>query len=167
MSVTLRYDAKFHADETPSLSLDLASNPTLSHRCSYSGTSGTIDGTTTVAIDDVFSDRRSLSAGALTLDLTSLTSTLGVAKTFSGKKVKGLFMMANSANTAGIVVKDGATNPYLIFATSTGEVTIYPGQPFMQLYGSNLAAVSGTVKTIDFSSADTDAEFEIIIVVGT
>lgn len=167
MSVTLRYDAKFHADEVPALAVDLApSNPTLPHRIAYSGTNGTIDGTTTVAISDVYSDRRALVAGAYTLDLRALVSTLGVTKDFNGLKVKGIIIVASPSNTAGIIVKDGAANPYLIWGSATGEVTVWPGFPIEQVFGNNLAAVSATVKTIDFSSSDTVAVFEIIIVVG-
>lgn len=167
MSVTLRYDAKFQADEVPALAVDLApTNPTLQHRIAYPGVTGVLDALSTVAISDVYSDRRALAAGAYTLDLRALTSTLGVSKDFNGLKVKGIIIVANPANTAGIVVKDGATNGYLIFGTSTGENTVWPGLPLVQLFGNNLAAVSATVKTIDFSSADTDAEFEIVLVVG-
>jgi hypothetical protein len=169
MSVTLRHEAKFQADETPTLALDLvATNPTIQHRVSYSGVlSGTLDASSTVAVDEVYSDTRALTAGAYTLNLAALTSTLATTKDFTGKKVKAILIAANSANTAGIVVKDGASNPYLIFATSTGETTVYPGCYVQHTFGGNLAAVSSTVKNIDFSSSDTDAEFQIILVVGT
>jgi hypothetical protein len=167
MSVTLRYDAKFHVDETPALALDLASNPVVSHRCSYSGVSGTLDSASTVAIDDVFSDRRSLTAGALTLDLSALTSTLATTKDFTGKRVKGLFVMGSPSNTGGILIKKGASNGYEIFGSSSGQATVHPGCPLEVLFGSNLAVVGAANEEVDFSSADLDAEFEIILVVGT
>lgn len=170
MSVKLKYDFKFKVEEVPALLLDLiGSNPTLNHE--VSGTkSGELDGTTSTApqftLDDVFSDRRSLVAGALTLDLTALVSTLGTTKNFTGKKVKGIIIMPSVNNTAGIVVKDGASNAYLIWGSTTGEITAWPGLPIMQLFGNNLAAVGASVKNIDFSSSDTDAEFDIILVVA-
>lgn len=167
MSVTLRYDAKFQADEVPALALDLAaSNPTLQHRIVYPGVTGTLDANTTVAISQVYSDRRALAAGVYTLDLRALIGPNGVALDLNGLKVKGVIIVANPANTAGIVVKDGASNPYLIWGSATGEVTVWPGFPIKQIFGNNLTAVSATVKTIDFSSSDTDAEFEIILVAG-
>lgn len=170
MSVTLRYDAKFHADEVPALALDLApTNPTIPHRVQYTtnpGLSGLLDATTTVAITQAYSDRRALTAGAYTLDLRSLVGPNGVALDLNGLKVKGIIIIANASNSAGIVVKDGASNPYLIFGSTTGENTVWPGFPLVQIFGNNLAAVSATVKTIDFSSSDTDAEFEIILVAG-
>ena len=167
MAISLRYDAKFEADEVPSLALDLASsNPTLQHRIAYATVKGTLDGTTTVVITDGHSDRIALTAGAYTLDLRAATGYGGIVKDFNGLKVKAIIIVANSANTAGIVVKDGASNPYLIWGSATGEVTVWPGYPIMQVFGNNNAAVSATVKTIDFSSSDTDAEFELILVVG-
>lgn len=167
MSVTLRYDAKFHADEVPALAMDLApSNPTLPYRSSYAGVSGTWDSTTTPAITAVSSDRLTLAAGVGTLDLRVLVGPNGAGVDFNGLKVKGILIIANPNNTAGIVVKDGATNGYNIWGSATGEVTVWPGLPIMQLFGNNNAAVSATVKTIDFSSSDVDAEFEIILVAG-
>jgi hypothetical protein len=167
VSVTLRYDAKFHADEVPALALDLApSNPTLQHRIAYPAVTGTLDATTTVAITQVYSDRKALAAGVYTLDLRALTGPNGVALDLNGLKVKGIIIVANPANTAGIVVKDGATNGYLIWGSATGENTVWPGFPIEQIFGNNLAAVSATVKTIDFSSSQADAEFEIILVAG-
>ena len=167
MSVVLRYDAKFHLDETPALAVDLVpSNPTLQHRVSYAGVSGTLDGTTTVAITEGNSDRIALTAGAYTLDLRAFTGFGGVAKDLNGLKVKGIIIVAAPGNTAGVKVVKGASNPYQIWGTTAGEVTVYPGFPVEVIFGNNLAAVSATVKTIDFSSADTDAEFEVILVVG-
>jgi len=167
MSVTLRYGAKFEADEVPDLALDLApSNPTLPYRIVYPGASGTIDGTTTVAITKAYSDRRALTAGAYTLDLRTLLGPNGVALDLNGLKVKAIIIVANPANTAGIKVVKGAATGYLIWGTSTGEVTVYPGFPIEQIFGNNLAAVSATVKFIDFSSSQADAEFEIILVAG-
>lgn len=168
MSVQLRYEAKFHADETPSLALDLVSNPVIQHRISYSGgVSGTIDGDTTIAVDDAFSDRITLTAGAHTIDLSALTSTLGTTKNFTGKKVKGMILSANASNTGGVLVKRGASNGYPIFSTLAGEATVWPGLPFVQLFGNNLSAIGASTKTVDLSSADTDAELELVIVVGT
>ena len=170
MSVTLRYETKFQADEIPDLALDLApSNPTLPHRIQYSnnpGISGTFDSTTTVAITKCYSDRRALVAGAYTLDLRTLVGPNGVALDLNGLKVKGIIIVANSANTAGIKVVKGNATGYLIWGTSAGEVTVYPGFPVEMIFGNNLAAVSATVKFIDFSSSQADAEFEIILVAG-
>lgn len=170
MSTTLRYEAKFQVDEIPSLALDLApSNPTLQHRIQYTtipGLSGLLDALSTVAISQAYSDRRALAAGTYTLDLRALIGVNGAALDLNGLKVKGIIIVGNSSNTAGIVVKDGAANPYLIWGSATGEVTAWPGFPIMQIFGNNLAAVSGTVKTIDFTSSDGDAEFEIILVAG-
>lgn len=167
MSVTLRYDGKFHADEVPALALDLApSNPTLQHRISYPGITGLLDATTTVAITQVYSDRRALTAGAYTLDLRTLVGPNGVALDLNGLKVKGIIIAANAANTAGIKVVKGSVTGYSIWKTATGEVTADPGCFIVQTFGNNLAAVSATVKFIDFSSSQADAEFEIILVAG-
>mgnify|MGYP001558218333 CR=1 FL=1 len=167
MSITLRYEAKFQVDEIPALALDLvATNPTIQHRFTYPGITGTRDASSTVVVDDVYSDTRALAAGTYSLDLRALTSTLGVSKDFNGKKVKGICIIANAANTAGIVVQDHTVNGYLIFATATGEVTVYPGCPMLQIFDGNLAAIDATHKVILFTSADVDAEFQISIAVG-
>lgn len=171
MSVKLKYDFKFTVEEVPALLLDLvSSNPTLTHEVSGTMKRGELDGTTSTSpqftLDDVYADRITLSAGALTLDLTNLVSTLAVAKNFNGKKVRGIILIADVNNSAGVVVKGGASNPYLIWGSATGEVTVWPGLPIMQLFGTNLAAISGTVKTIDFSSADLDAVLDVILVVA-
>lgn len=167
MSVQLRYQAKFEADETPALGLDLApTNPILPHRIVYPGVTGTFDASSTVAIAQVYSDRRALAAGVYTLDLRTLVGPNGVALDLNGLKVKSIIVVANSANSAGIKIVKGAATGYLIWGTSTGEQTVYPGFPVMQIFGNNLAAVSATVKFIDFSSSDQTAEFEIILVAG-
>lgn len=167
MSVALRYEAKFHADETPDLGMDLApSNPTLPYRITYPGIAGLLDATTAVAITKVYSDRVSLTGGIIgTLDLTDMIGLNGASLSFLGLKVKAIIIVADPANTTGVKVTKGATNGYLIFKTSTGEVTVEPGFPIMQLFGNNLAAVSVTVKTIDFFST-ANADVEVIILAG-
>lgn len=168
MSVQFRYEAKFHADETLAAALDLvATNPTIQHRVTYPGVAGTLDGSSTVAVDEVYSDTLNLSAGVRTIDLTALVSTLGITKDFTGKKVKALIIAASPSNTDGIKATDGSSNAYLIFATSTGETTVYPGCLVMHTFGSNLASIDATHKNILFTSSDVDAEFQIILVVGT
>ncbi len=168
MSVTLRYDAKFHADETPAFAVDLVTSPVMPHRIAYTGVAGQLDASTTVVIDECYSDRRALVAGTYTMDLSALTSTLGTTKNFTGKKVKGFMALAAPTNTAGIIMRYGASNGYLIFTTDTGEVTLWPGMPVLFMCGNNLAAIDATHKNIAFTSVlDTDAEFEIILAVGT
>jgi hypothetical protein len=75
--------------------------------------------------------------------------------------------ISGAANTANLVVADNATNGYLIFGSSTGELSLPPGASIVLFFKNGLADVSATVKQIAVTSTDTDAKYQIILVAGS
>lgn len=104
--------------------------------------------------------------GSRTIDLSSLTDLAGSALDLTGLKVQLILISSNSANTAGIAFTDGATNGYNIWGDSSGSVTVQKGG-VQYFYGAdNLDDVGSSDKTIDVTSTDVDATYQIMIVAG-
>ena len=164
MTVSAAYDLKLKVTETPALGLDFATDKDLLH---HFDSAATLSASSTVPATKVGALAVSLSGGAATLDLTSIThgSELN-AVTFSGLKVQLLKVRARSTNTDTVTIVDGASNGYNIFGDASGQITLSAGMEALFFYNEALADVSGSAKTIDFSSSDADAIVDIIIVAG-
>lgn len=89
-----------------------------------------------------------LTAGAGTLDLTSLTGPNSVAVSLSGKKPRAVLLENTGANP--MTVAKGASNGYTGFGSAYSE-TIPAGGKVLKYLGANGTAVSGSVKTLDVS----------------
>lgn len=166
MSVTARYEAKLLADETPSLGLDLADNTPIQHKTSYGASSGELTASTSPDATQVWSDRRALVAGVDTLDLTALPRGNLPNLDLTGLKVRLVKVACASANSAAIKFKFGATNPYPIGGSATGEFDVYPNGVEERYNHNGAPAVSATVKNVAVSGTGTDA-YEIIMIAGT
>lgn len=117
-------------------------------------------GSSTPAISEVWSDTVDLVAGAASIDLAALARQAPLATLdLTGLNVVGWGFAGAAANTAGIEVAPGASNPYHIFGTADDQVTVYPGQV---LYGystvaDDLPAVAAGAKEIDFAGTGTES----------
>lgn len=159
MALTANHRALCEVIETLSLGLDVASNPSITHQ--ISGISGVLNASSTPPGSQVFSDRRTLTAGADTLDLTALTNSIGAALDLTGLKVQLLLIKGATTNTGDIVVATGASNGY---PGITGTV---PDGGYMLLFGNDgYADVAAADAEIDISSTDLDAIYDVIIVAG-
>ena len=164
MAVSAAYDLKLAVTETPSFGLDYATDRDLLHRFV---STGTLTGSTTVPVTKVAALAVQLSSGAATIDLTSVThgSELN-AVDMSGLKVQLMKVRARSTNSSTVIIVDGATNGYLIFGDSSGQITLSAGMEALFFFNESLADVSASVKTIDISGSDQDAYIDFIIVAG-
>jgi len=164
MAVSAKYHLELTATETLALSLDNAANPDIVHKIDSSF--GTIDADSTVPATKVFSDQITLSSGTSTLDLTGLSIATLDNVDMTGLKVQLFKVKAASTNSAVLTVADGATNGYSIFGDTSGQVSLDAGTEILVYVPDKLADVSSTVKTIDFTSSDVDAIYDVIIVAG-
>lgn len=129
----------------------------------YNTTKTLNSGTTPpVSLDAVFT--ATMSAGTLTIDLTSLTSTNGATVSFSGLKVQFCKVIAPIGNANTVALTQGAANPYLLGGTSFSWV-LSPGQEFL-FYGNNATpAVGGSAKTLLLTGTGSQA-LNFVMVAG-
>ncbi|MDX1388475.1 MAG: hypothetical protein R3344_04765, partial [Acidobacteriota bacterium] len=107
-----------------------------------------------------------LTAGAATIDLTSLTNGFGDALDGTGLKVQLFYFRSAADNTDTITIVDGATNGYNIFGDAAGQVTVPVGGTILWEGDDALDDIAAGDATIDLSSSDTDATYSYVIVMG-
>lgn len=103
-----------------------------------------------------------LSTGAFTVDLTSLTGTNGASVSLSGLKVLAFLVSVPGTNANAFTIAKGASNGYQLKGSSWSE-TFQPGD-HMVYYPTNAQTVGGSAKTIDCSG--TGSQTCQIVVVG-
>lgn len=165
-AVKAKYAFTLTAEETFALSLDNVSDPTFVH--TLGADSGTLDATTTPASTKAFSDTISLSAGAATLDLTSLAGPAGTTVDFTGLKVQLIKMSCPSTNTGGITADRGPSNPYNLFGAdnaSAEQVEVPPGGIVMMYHDDESEDVDATHKSVQFAGTGTDS-ISVLLVAG-
>jgi hypothetical protein len=161
MSVTLAYSAQVSVTETIE-NTPTSSSPSITH--SAYNTTQNLTGATTPPVTKIAGGLATLSAGALTLDLTALTGTNGAAVTFSGLKVQAFKFKNKAANTGAMTLTEGAANGYEL-AGNTWKMVLAPGQEFL-FFGNDAAPdVGGAAKTIDITGTGTEAG-EFVAVAG-
>lgn len=170
MSVTAIYNLKLLVEEVLSVSQDLADDPPLNHELS-TPIAGILSASTKVPVTKVWSDTRTLVAGADTFDLTSLTGPSAVAIDFTGLKVQIIALAAAATNTEPIKFDVGAANGYNLFGSATSELSLdaYTGEygaGVLMFCPETLPEVAAGAKTVDMTSADLDAAYSIILVAG-
>lgn len=157
---------RLFGSESLSLSEDHVSDPTVAHSDFGTGaTSVALSSGSTPPATQIWSDQITLSAGAATVDLSALTHPIATLD-LTGLKVQAIKIAAASANTAAITASDGATNGYNIFGDASGQVTIAAGGEVVFYNPEGNPDVGAAAKTIDFSSGDTDAIFDIMVIAG-
>jgi hypothetical protein len=170
MSVTAIYDLKLLVEEVLSVSQDLADDPQLDHEPS-TAIAGILTASTKTPASKVWSDTRSLVAGADTFDLTSLTGPNGTSIDFTGLKVCLIFIAADKDNTEPIKFDVGAANGYNLFGAATSEISLDAntgdyGAGVLMFCPETLPDVAAGAKNIDVTSAEADGSYSIILVAG-
>jgi hypothetical protein len=162
MSVSTVYESNVTTTETLSTGVPAASSarPLLHNGFD---TSVTLDSTTTPDETATNYSTATLSGGAATINLASLTDVNGATKDLTGKKVRWLKIKNGGSNS--VTVSKGASNGYTGFGASFsmeikggGEVTIY--------CAGNGVAVAAGVRTLDLSGTGTDS-FSFAVGAGT
>lgn len=167
-AVTAHYNLRLQVEETIALSEDLAqADPTYTH--DIADIRGTLNATSTPAVTKTFSDTINLSAGAATLDLTSLSGPAGTTVDFTGLKVHLVKLSCPSTNTAGITVDRDSSNAYNLFGAdnaSAEQVEVLPGASCLFYHGDDQTEdVSATKKGVQFAGTGTEA-INVILVAG-
>ncbi len=146
--------------ETFTTDVEAANSPTFTHNV-FNGTQ-TLQSSSAVPASKCIARTLALTAGALTIDLTALVGSGGVAVDFTGLKVQAV-LIANPS-THDIVFTFGASNGYLLLGTGW-KFTLKAGQK-IEFFLNNLApSVDGTHKTVDITGTGTDT-FNIELVAG-
>lgn len=108
--------------------------------------------------------RKTLSGGAGTIDLTSLTGTEGTVDG-TGLKVQALLIVAVSTNNAaGVVLTPGASNGIDLRGSSWRE-TLLPGQWALYYLADKAPDIASGDRTIDLAGTGTDA-VDVLVVMG-
>lgn len=123
----------------------------------------TLTATTTPPATTVAEFIATLTAGALTIDLTALTGTNGVTVNGTGLKVQVVRIKNLGANI--MTFKVGAANGHTgVFAATNGQ-PVQPGAVFMLYTNDTNDDVDGTHKTWDVTGTGSQTA-EITIVLG-
>lgn len=99
--------------------------------------------------------QKALSGGAVTLDLTSLTSVRGASVSFNGLKVKRALLRNPVANANAITAKFGAATPASTFGASW-VLVLQPGDVYAVSL-ANSETVDATHKNIDLTGTGSQA----------
>lgn len=117
-------------------------------------TQATLDASTTPPVTKFIWINQALSAGAKTLDLTSLTGTNGASVTFSGLKVQ-VAKFKNPTGNAAMTVKFGAANPYNLLGASW-TLILLAGQEITLYLNDAAPDVAGGAKDIDIAGTGSE-----------
>lgn len=109
-----------------------------------------------------------LTAGAVTLDLTAITGPDAGTISYSGKKIRAIKFRAKSTSAGAFTIAKGASNGYTGFGSAfsvTLPANAAGGAWFMFYDAGGGTAVSGTVKTLDITGTGTQV-IEVAVVAG-
>ena len=157
--------------ETLETDIPAASSPIISH--SAWGTAAALSSSSTPVISKGAFFSQALTAGAATIDLTSLTGTNGIAVTMSGLKVQR-FVFINGTITgntiaagtnSAVTIAVGAANPYDIFGSAAGTIVVGAGDGLFWTCNETLEDVDATHCEIDLAGTATDA-FLVAVLAG-
>lgn len=175
-AVSAAFAATLRVTHTLPLSLDCVSdslNATVELTGGASGgsdyaVSGTLNSSSAAPVTKVYSDEITLTAGAATIDLTSLTGFAATSASWSGLKVQAIILSTNANNTAAVTFSEGASNGYEALGNGWTITIGASGKSGTAMFYLNEGApdVGSSAKTIDVASSDTDAKFRIVAVAG-
>lgn len=159
---TLQYNSIVTVKQT----LDTGINSSASDRTvtqDQINTTKTLSAGTTPPVTKMIWVNQALTAGAKTLDLTSLTGTNGASVTFSGLKVQSA-KFKNPTGNAAMTIKFGAANPYNLLGASW-TLILLAGQE-ITVYGNDATPdVAGGAKDIDIAGTGSEI-IEVQLVAG-
>jgi hypothetical protein len=160
MAVQSTYRSDITVQETLATDVEAASAPTIIH--SGFNTKQILNATSSPAVTKQIQRTLSMTAGALTINLASLTGTNGLAVDFTGLKVQHFKFINPGANP--ITFTFGASNPYLLLG-SGWKIIVPAGGEVAGKLNDQPPDVDSTHKNIDVSGTGTDS-FNIILVAG-
>lgn len=121
--------------------------------------------TATIPVTKAYITTKAMSAGAATIDLTSLTDVSQTAADFTGLKVQAL-LCHNPASNAAISITEGASNGHSISAASSSWKVVLPPGGWFIFYGADGGQdVGSSDKTWDISGTTTNA-LNIAVIAG-
>lgn len=160
MSVSFSYAGIAQVSETLASNVDGASSPTILH--SSFDDSATLTSSTTPPVTKCVVKICTLTAGAFTIDLTTITGTNGLAQDSTNLKVQYFRVKNLGANTMTFTV--GASNGYNL-AGAGFSVALEQNQWFV-LFGNDATPdVAAADRTIDVAGTGTQT-FELTLVTG-
>jgi len=118
------------------------------------------DGGTRNDADHVYADTV-LNDG--TIDLTSLTNSLGESLDLTGEVVVAAKFALADDEGATVTISQGAANPYPLFG-STFSIELKANQSLLFKADTVLIPISATAKDIDYNSSGTTTALSIIII---
>lgn len=128
-------------------------------------TSESLSSSTTPPATKVSTGQLAMSAGAATLDLTSLPDTAGVAGAVDGTglKVQSYIFRNPEANANNITLTEGASNGYELHGNGW-TVQLRPGELISCQFQDGAPDIASGAKDIDISGTGTQAlDFEIVM----
>ena len=161
MSVSVNYVSSITVTETLTDQYLSSSDSTLT----FNGlnTDTTLTSITSVPVTMHASGRKTMSAGAGTIDLRALPSTNAVSIDGNGLKVQAFKFRNLSTNANNITITAGASNGYLILGTA-GSIILYPGCEVQCYLKDQAADIDATHKTIDIAGTVSQIlEYEIVM----
>lgn len=117
------------------------------------------DGSTRYDVDNVWADTV---LGDGSIDLTSLTNSLGETLNLTDEVVVAVKFFLPDSVGATCTVSQGASNPYLLLG-STYSFELKANQSLLFKADTVLPVVSATAKTIDYNSSGTTVPLYIIM----
>ncbi len=123
-----------------------------------------INAASSVPATKVAAFRKSLTAGAATIDLTSLVGTNSAVVDGTGLKVQAIKVKAPTTNTAAITVAEGASSGYELLGNGF-TFAVKPGQEALFFLNEGAPDVALDAKNIDLSGTGTES-LDVIVVLG-
>lgn len=118
------------------------------------------DGGTRNDVDNVYADTV---LGSGTLDLTSLTNTLGEALDLTGDVLMAVKFYLEDDAAATCTISQGAENPYQLFG-ATYSFVLKANQSLLFKADSVLDVVASGAKNIDYASSNDSSALSIILI---
>lgn len=158
MAVTVAYNSQVNTKETITTNAPAVQTTSGFNFVSHTGysTSLTLNASSTPPATKCAYFLQALTAGAATIDMTSLTGTYGAAVTGAGLRPQIVKFKATSTNTGGITITPGASNGYDIFGASS-SITLTAGQEVTLYRKDGGVDIDATHKTIDLAGTGTES----------
>jgi hypothetical protein len=115
----------------------------------------TLNGTSSPAVTKQASLRVTLSTGAATVDMTSMTPQNEAAVNATGLKPQLYKFQAPATNSGAITIAPGGSNGHALLGASF-SITLNPGQEVSGYLDASAVTVDSTHKTIGLSGTGTD-----------
>ena len=165
MSVTLSYTSNLTATEVLESNVPAVAN-TANKEVKHTGFNKavTLNASSTPPATKVAAFEQALTAGAASIDLTSLTGTNGVTIDGTGLKVQAIKLINKAANSAAMTISIGASNGYDGWGANF-EVDVAPGAEVVLFTNDAGSDIGATNKTLDIAGSGTETA-QIIIIMG-